>query len=56
MIRRLLTLGIVAGLTLVGSLWWLHHGDLRAAFTPAEAPDIASEGVQATPPELADPR
>lgn len=41
MIRRLLTLIVVAACTATATLWWLHDGDLREAVEPvlrAEAP------------------
>ena len=32
--RRALTFAVVAVLTCVASLWWLHDGDLREAVEP----------------------
>lgn len=37
MLRRLITFVVVAAVTAVGSLWWLHDGDLRGATQPGLA-------------------
>jgi len=37
MLRRLATFTIVAAITAVGALYWLHDGDLREAVEPVAA-------------------
>jgi len=41
MLRRTITFALVALGTAIGSLWWLHDGDLRAATEPGLA-DLAT--------------